>query len=255
MSSFDTVESSPSYVYDRLTQVIEQFSRKLFSFLRHRRAGDRNQNAETSTSTTAPASGQSEIREPLAVRTDRVGHSHAHRPSSTDPTETTSSDRSADPLELSLLYDPGKQRVADIIFVHGLGGSSRLTWCHGRRLDKFWPQQWLPKDEDICNARISTFGYNANFRSSQQASVLGISDFSKSLLFDMIHATDSKGAPLHLGDVCPTSSHDSFLIPAPKNLSRGKDNVMVLVSLFYRFQSSSWHTLWEDSCSKRYVMI
>ncbi|KJK75176.1 hypothetical protein H634G_09522 [Metarhizium anisopliae BRIP 53293] len=114
---------------------------------------------------------------------------------------TNTTDRSSDPLGLSIVYTPEENRTADIIFIHGLGGSSRMTWCKSRRLDTFWPREWLPKDEDLHHARIFTFGYNSQFRSSSQSSALGISDFSKNLLYDMIFARDLQGGHLHMGEV------------------------------------------------------
>lgn len=104
-------------------------------------------------------------------------------------------------LELQVRRGPTEPRTADIIFIHGLGGSSRMTWCKSRRLDTFWPREWLPKDEDLHHARIFTFGYNSQFRSSSQSSARGISDFSKNLLYDMIFARDLQGGYLHMGEV------------------------------------------------------
>jgi pimeloyl-ACP methyl ester carboxylesterase len=54
-------------------------------------------------------------------------------------------------------------RVADVIFVHGLGGSSHKTWRHGEKgaADHFfWPEE-LAKELPQC--RIWSFGYAAGF--------------------------------------------------------------------------------------------
>jgi hypothetical protein len=110
-------------------------------------------------------------------------------------------DRGVDPLGLSLLYSTVHDHVADIIFIHGLGGSSRMTWSKHRRLDLFWPLEWLPKDEDLKRARIFTFGYNAKFKSSAQSSSIGIADFSKNLLFDMRFGRDDYSGSFNLGKV------------------------------------------------------
>lgn len=112
-------------------------------------------------------------------------------------------DRTADPLGLTLLHTPTGKHVADIIFIHGLGGSSRATWSKHRRLDAFWPKEWLPQDEELKRTRIFTFGYNAQFRSSIQSSSMGIADFSKSLLFDLLFGRDGEGRVLNIGNVCP----------------------------------------------------
>ncbi|KMU75875.1 hypothetical protein CISG_10408 [Coccidioides immitis RMSCC 3703] len=81
------------------------------------------------------------------------------------PTRSTKpvKDRSADPLGITVLYEPQAQHTADIIFVHGLGGSSLQTWSKDGDPNLRWPQQWLPLEPNICEARILTFGYNALF--------------------------------------------------------------------------------------------
>lgn len=86
-----------------------------------------------------------------------------------------------DPLGLVLIHDPGHHE-ADIIFVHGLGGSSRKTWSWNRDTDIFWPS-WIHHEEGLSHFRIFSFGYDANFRDSDTP--LSILDFSKSLLVRM----------------------------------------------------------------------
>jgi hypothetical protein len=76
-----------------------------------------------------------------------------------------------------------------------------MTWSKHRRLDLFWPLEWLPKDEDLKRARIFTFGYNAKFKSSAQSSSIGIADFSKNLLFDMRFGRDDYSGSFNLGKV------------------------------------------------------
>ncbi|KAI9710418.1 MAG: hypothetical protein M1812_007454 [Candelaria pacifica] len=97
-------------------------------------------------------------------------------------------------LGLTVLYEPRDSPVADVIFVHGLQGHPRKTWCYegpiessehqerakspGRRLLKkfgksrnskaaekltqsvFWPADLLPNDHKCL--RILTFGYDSN---------------------------------------------------------------------------------------------
>ncbi|TKA59259.1 hypothetical protein B0A49_08920 [Cryomyces minteri] len=63
-----------------------------------------------------------------------------------------------------ILHDP-VDAVVDIIFVHGLTGSRRNTWTKKWTIGKqtvacFWPEHLLPID--IENARISTWGYDAD---------------------------------------------------------------------------------------------
>ncbi|KFY19780.1 hypothetical protein V491_04219 [Pseudogymnoascus sp. VKM F-3775] len=95
-----------------------------------------------------------------------------------------------DPLGLKVIYKPLGDRRVDIVFVHGLGGSSRMTWSKNRDLDFFWPLKFLPFERDINEARISTFGYNANFRPGSAKNKMSILDFSKDLLYDLKYATD-----------------------------------------------------------------
>ena len=72
---------------------------------------------------------------------------------------------------------------ADLILVHGLGGSWLKTWSwkHDPRI--FWPS-WLPNEEGLVRLRIFSFGYNANFKGASTS--LRILDFAKELLFKML---------------------------------------------------------------------
>jgi hypothetical protein len=83
------------------------------------------------------------------------------------------------PYGLTTLYNPKGNAVADLIFVHGLGGGSRSTWTKSMDPLLFWPQEWLPQDEKFKDVRIHTFGYNSNW---DRGSTLNIHDFAKSLL-------------------------------------------------------------------------
>lgn len=112
-----------------------------------------------------------------------------------------SQDRRTDPLGLVTLYIPEVSPSADIIFVHGLGGTSQQTWSRNRDPDLFWPQKWLPLEPDICTARIFSFGYNAHFSSSGPNSIAGISDFAKSLLFAMKFGKGDDSEDLQIGSV------------------------------------------------------
>lgn len=96
-----------------------------------------------------------------------------------------SQDRKTDPLGLVSLYTPEVIPVADVIFLHGLGGTSRQTWSKNRDSELFWPQNWLPLETEISRTRIFSFGYNAHFSASGPNSIASISDFAKSLLFAM----------------------------------------------------------------------
>lgn len=67
------------------------------------------------------------------------------------------------PLGLHCVWSPPEPLV-DIIFVHGMGGGSYKTWRKDpSRQNQFWPGEWLPKDDNFSNARIHTFGYDADW--------------------------------------------------------------------------------------------
>lgn len=109
--------------------------------------------------------------------------------------------QNADPEGLTVLYDPPNMPTADIILVHGLGGTSRQTWTKDGDPDLFWPQKWLPSEPDISTARILTFGYNSQFLSGATNSLSRITDFAKRLLFDMRFGKDDEMNDLIIGKV------------------------------------------------------
>ena len=88
----------------------------------------------------------------------------------------------SDPLGLHLVCD-NSDPSGDIIFVHGLGGTSRKSWCWERNPEYFWPA-WLAEEDGLSSHRIFTFGYNANFKGA--GTNLNIIDFAKDLLFHML---------------------------------------------------------------------
>ena len=105
-----------------------------------------------------------------------------------------------DPLGLSVLYAPEEPRSADLIFVHGLGGTSIGTWSDNRDPSHCWPKYWLPTEPVLRTARVLSFGYDAHFLSATKC-VSGISDFAKSLLFDMKFRKDDQMRDLEIGNV------------------------------------------------------
>lgn len=112
------------------------------------------------------------------------------------PSNTPLASRGSDPLDLKVIYRPARDRAVDIIFVHGLGGSSRLTWSKNYRLEFCWPLKFLPHEPDISEARILTFGYNANFRPGSGKNKTSILDFAKDLLYELKYAKDELGPEL-----------------------------------------------------------
>ncbi|KAJ5961036.1 Eisosome protein 1 [Penicillium vulpinum] len=102
-----------------------------------------------------------------------------------------SQDRRDDPMGLTVLHAPeSKKRTVDILFIHGLGGTSLRTWCKNRDLEFLWPKKWLAEEPDMSTARILTFGYNANFAAKKEQASLSIGDFANDLLFHMKYDDD-----------------------------------------------------------------
>lgn len=113
-----------------------------------------------------------------------------------------------DPLGLHLIHRPDDAvPKADIVFIHGLGGTSRSTWSKNRDPDLFWPLMFLPLEQDICNMRIFTYGYNAEVMKAGGRSSTSILDFAKNLLYDMRFFIDDAEADLRIGKVSIISFH------------------------------------------------
>ncbi|RFU31053.1 hypothetical protein B7463_g5277, partial [Scytalidium lignicola] len=83
-----------------------------------------------------------------------------------------------DPLGLILAHDC-ENPIANLIFVHGLGGSSKETWSYNRDVTNFW-LPWLAKEVGFSNTRIFTFGYKPSF--AEGTTNLSIFNFAKDLL-------------------------------------------------------------------------
>ena len=107
------------------------------------------------------------------------------------------------PLGLNIVYTPESGHKVDIVFVHGLGGTSRRTWSKNEDPELFWPLKFLPFEPDFCLTRIFTFGYNANFRTAGNVST-SVLDFAKDLLFDLKYAKDEQKKDLNIGNVSET---------------------------------------------------
>lgn len=128
---------------------------------------------------------------------------HGHPQDSDAKRKERSRDRQADPLGLTILHEPESTPSADIIFIHGLGGTSRHTWSRNRDLHLFWPLEWLPYEPELSSARIMTFGYNSHFSSvsHKKENILNISDFAKDLLFNMKFTKGEGERRLDIGTV------------------------------------------------------
>ena len=83
------------------------------------------------------------------------------------------------PYGLNTLFSPRGSTVADLVFVHGLGGGSKSTWTKSGDPALYWPKEWLPRDPEFQDVRVHSFGYDSNWGNE---STLSVHDFSKSLL-------------------------------------------------------------------------
>ena len=101
-----------------------------------------------------------------------------------------SRDRRTEPQGLNVLYEPPEARSTDIIFVHGLGGSSISTWVKDGDHTTFWPKEFLPLEPSFSTSRILSFGYTAFFLSSYASGKLNVMDFARSLLANMKNETE-----------------------------------------------------------------
>jgi hypothetical protein len=117
------------------------------------------------------------------------------------PSVSTGQAGSRDPIGLHVLYDPEAGRKVDIVFVHGLGGTSRMSWSKNRDLELFWPLKFLPFEPDICQGRIMTFGYNATILKGGTRTSASVLDFAKDLLFELKYAKDKQREDLNIGAV------------------------------------------------------
>jgi len=74
-------------------------------------------------------------------------------------------------------------RAKYVVFVHGLTGNRETTWTH-KKTRTFWPLDLLPND--LPNARILTFGYDADvIRVLDAASSNSLRDHGKSLAHEL----------------------------------------------------------------------
>ena len=86
-------------------------------------------------------------------------------------------------LGLTVIHEPTSRNL-DVIFVHGLGGGSRKTWCYKKSSDIFWPE-WLPQIPMLSRARVSTFGYNAEVIAHTGYNQANVESFAKQLLHSL----------------------------------------------------------------------
>ena len=109
--------------------------------------------------------------------------------------------RNENPLGLNVLHQPEGYPTVDIIFVHGLNGTSRGTWSKDKNVDLCWPEKLLPLEREICRSRVLSFGYHAAAGLSGPRTGLNIMDFAKNLLYCMKYGKDGEKNELDIGKV------------------------------------------------------
>ena len=108
------------------------------------------------------------------------------------------------PYGLNTLYDPESPPVADLIFVHGLGGGSKSTWSKSNDTSLYWPKEWLPNEPNFKNVRVHSYGYNSKL---DKQSILSLHDFAKNLLGSIQDSLEAESS----ANVC----HVCLLPPVP----------------------------------------
>jgi hypothetical protein len=107
------------------------------------------------------------------------------------------------PLGLTLIHTV-PNAILDLVFIHGLGGTSKGTWSWERNPVNFWPQ-WLADDLELSKTRSFTYGYDASI--AGQSTTTTILDFAKDLLFKMkTYSSEHQEDKLPLGSVSSKSS-------------------------------------------------
>lgn len=115
-----------------------------------------------------------------------------------------------DSYGIKILYSQPSASL-DIVFVHGLTGSAYSTWFHEDG-GKHWPRDLIKND--ISDARVMTFGYDADVaRFWGQAAQDGISGYANDLLGKLARKRQRVvGGSISL----PTSSNTFPLAVFPK---------------------------------------
>ncbi|KAI1455840.1 WD40-repeat-containing domain protein [Annulohypoxylon moriforme] len=122
----------------------------------------------------------------LSISRSNGASSVYSHPLTPEPNPGIPDDETHGALGLTTLHEPepSSSAVADIVFVHGLGGGSRKTWSYSADRYHYWPQEWLANDPDFADARIHAFGYKSDW-AERQKSILDIRDFASSLVGEL----------------------------------------------------------------------
>lgn len=203
------MDSNPKSVYSyKLIHLSSKFSNP-FNF--RRKSGDdrrqprfqrtTSQSSQSRSPNPSPSNVSNPIQEDDAQSITSISQTphYSYFPNTSDHS-CKNSEATPGALGLDIIYTPEHGYKVDIVFIHGLGGASRRTWSKNEDPKLFWPLKFLPLETDVCQTRILTFGYNANFRTSGNVST-SLVDFAKDLLFDLKYAKDEHSRDLNVGDV------------------------------------------------------
>jgi WD40 repeat protein len=126
-----------------------------------------------------------------ATRT-RMPFGGTHAPYAQEPGQY----KHVEPSDLTVLSEPDNP-VADLVFVHGLGGSDLRSWSADGSEQAFWPENWLPQETLLDHTRISTYHYNSLHDTyGATGNLLDISGFAKDLLAKLCDTnSEDFGAP------------------------------------------------------------
>ncbi|PVF91848.1 hypothetical protein CPB86DRAFT_791743 [Serendipita vermifera] len=80
------------------------------------------------------------------------------------------------------VLSPGQNPVVDIVAIHGLGGHRERSWTAAN--GNMWLQDWLP--DDIPNARILTYGHDADTNSVTYMPAQNIFCLAENFVEDLI---------------------------------------------------------------------
>ena len=108
------------------------------------------------------------------------------------------SDVDSSRILLETLHNPSDASI-DLVFVHGLGGDPVKTWRTKDQAASFWPQDWLPEEKNLANARVHTFGYPSTLKNKDRTA-LNIEDLGKSLFTQMLQSKTMGGVSIYLND-------------------------------------------------------
>lgn len=106
-----------------------------------------------------------------------------------------------DPLGLTILHEPTVPAIADLVFIHSLGGGSVRSWSDDESAESFWPLDWLPSEHLLEFARVHTYGYSSTISAASLDRILDLSDHAKDLLDKLRFGSGREGHSLEIGCV------------------------------------------------------